>query len=52
MPRPLQIKLNELQKLLSPSLIGFVLIIFNLKRFPIAGKCAESYIKRADVAGG
>jgi hypothetical protein len=51
MPRPLQIKLNKLWKLLSPSLIGFILIIFNLKRFPIAGKYAKSYIRRANIAG-
>jgi len=34
---------------LSPSLIGFVLIISNLEGFVIAGKHAKSYIRRTDV---
>jgi len=38
-----------LRKPFSPSLIGFVLIISNLKRFAIAGKRVENYIRRADV---
>jgi len=39
-----------LRKPFSPSLIGFVLIIFNLKIFAIAGKRVLSYIRRADIA--
>ena len=44
--------MNKSRKSFSPSPIGFVLIISNLKRFAIAGECAKSYIRRADVTGG
>ena len=43
-------KLNKSRKLFNPTLIGFVLIISNLKKFAIACKRAKSYIKRADAA--
>jgi len=38
-----------LRKPFSPSLIGFVLIIFNLKRFTITGERVKSYVRRADI---
>ena len=31
--------------------MGFILIIFNLERFAIAGEHAKSYIRRADMIG-
>jgi hypothetical protein len=39
-----------LQKLFSPSLIGFILIISNLKKFSIVSERAKSYIKRVNIA--
>ena len=31
--------------------MGFILIIFNLKKFAIAGERAKSYIRRANIVG-